>query len=428
MMPPVTLDPLRTALRAGRLPRLLPPAQAATLADHGAFFGPTPQPGHDLIAEVERSGLRGRGGAGFPTARKMSAVARGRRSIVVVNATEGEPTSGKDKTLVWMAPHLVLDGAVLAAKAVGAREVIVCIDRAASKVIKVVEAAIAERKVAGWDTVPIRVAGSPSRYVAGEESALVHWLNGGDAKPTVVPPRPFERGVAGRPTLVDNAETLAHVALIARFGSDWFRTVGTETDTGTALVTVSGGVLGRGVYEIPFGVALGDVLDHAGAARSDVQAVLVGGYFGTWIAAHQIPGIRLESASLLQAGASFGCGALAILTTATCGLVEAARVTRWLADQNAGQCGPCVFGLPAISAGMDALVGGDRDGQALASIGRWLGMVKGRGACKHPDGAARFVDSSLLVFAAEIDAHRRGGCSFPPGAPVLPTPGPGGWR
>jgi len=398
-----------------------------TLAGHLDHFGPVPGDATRLIEAVRRAGLRGRGGAGFPTAVKMMAVAERRRSVVVANGTEGEPASAKDKSLLAVAPHLVLDGAVLAARAVGAHEVTLCVERTAAVTIDSVNRALAERGRAGLDPVDLKLALTPDRYVAGEESALVHWLNGGEAKPTVVPPRPFERGVGGRPTLINNVETLAHVALIARHGADWWRGVGTADDPGSALVTLSGGVARGGVYEIPLGIALESVLRAAGAALPAKGAVLIGGYFGTWLPADQIGHVRLGAASLQQAGCSFGCGAIAVLPDGVCGLAESARVARWLADQNAGQCGPCMFGLPAIAEAMEAVVAGERSGRAERLVGRWTAMVKGRGACKHPDGAARFVESSMRTFAAEIAEHRRRG-PCPPARPVLPVPVKGGWR
>ena len=431
-MPP-TIAPDHSAMtdalpvRAGTLPRLLfnPPARA--LAAHVERFGPLPTRPADLIDAVARAGLRGRGGAGFPTAIKLDAVARRSRAVVVANGTEGEPTSAKDKTLLTLAPHLVLDGAVMAAQAVGAQRVIVCVERSSAAAIDALHGALAERGDARLDRVPLELALTPNRYVGGEESALVHWLNGGDAKPTFVPPRPFERGVGGRPTLVDNVETLAHLALIGRYGAAWWRSVGTAEDPGSALVSVSGAVARPVVCEVPLGTPLTDVLRAAGGSLGSVRAVLVGGYFGTWIPADAIDGVRLGVDSLARAGASLGCGALVVLPAEACGLWEVARVTRWLASQSAGQCGPCVFGLPAIADAMDALVSADRSDHAERQLVRWLGMVKGRGACKHPDGAARFVESSLRVFAGEIARHRgQGPC--PPGVPVLPVPAPGAWR
>ena len=411
-------------LPARVLPRVLPVPPATALPAHLERYGPLPAGGADLIAEADRSGLRGRGGAGFPTAVKLAAVARGRHGVVVANGTEGEPASAKDKTLLVAAPHLVLDGAVVAAAAVGAREIVVCVDRAAGRVLAAVRAALAERH----DPVPIRVEASPTRYVAGEESALVHWLNGGEAKPTFTPPRPYEKGVGGRPTLVDNVETLAHLALIARFGAGWWRSLGTADDPGTTLLTLSGGLSRPGVYEVPLGVPLAAVLDAAGRPPGQVAPVLVGGYFGTWIPGGMVAAVDLGASSLRAAGASLGCGVLVSLPPEVCGLAESARVARWLAGQSAGQCGPCVHGLDSIAAAMEALVRGDVDGRAQWHLERWLGMVAGRGACRHPDGAARFVQSSLAVFADEIARHRRRGPCHPTRAPLLPVPATAGWR
>ena len=407
--------------------RVLPPVPAVTLAGHLAYFGSLPLRSSSLIDDVEASGLRGRGGARFPTARKIRAVAKGRRPVVVANGTEGEPVSAKDKTLLSTAPHLVLDGIVAAAEAVGATDAVLCIERSASNCVQILDRAIAERHFTRHDPLPLRLEMTPQRYVAGEASALVHWLNGGDAKPTFNPYHLSDRGVGGRPTLVDNVETLAHLALIARRGANWFRDSGTAGDPGSALVTISGAVSRPGVYEIPMGASLASVLAGAGCGPNAIEAVLVGGYFGTWVPGSLISDIALEAESLARVGATFGCGALAVLPTGACGLAEAARVARWLADQNAGQCGPCMHGLPAIADSMDILVEGHRSYQAEKDLRRWLALVKGRGACKHPDGAARFVESSLWAFQHDLAAHRRRGACRQAG-PYLSTPAPGPWR
>jgi NADH:ubiquinone oxidoreductase subunit F (NADH-binding) len=415
---------------AGALPRLLPGEPLPGYAAHVAHFGERPAGSKSLIVEIERAGLRGHGGAGFPTATKMHAVAsQRRRGYVVVNATEGEPMSSKDKALCAVAPHLVLDGAALAAETLRALEVVVCVDRVATTTVRNLRRAIDERAALGADRVRFRLEAAPDRYVSGEESALVRWINGGEAKPTFVPPRPFERGVAGRPTLVQNAETLAHVALIARYGASWFRGLGTTTEPGSALVTISGAVGHPGVFEIPLGLPLSEMLTAARGSLDSTQAVLVGGYFGTWLSVADAGRVTLDATSLRSVGASFGCGVIVALPNASCGLAEAANVARWLAGENAGQCGPCVNGLPAIAAAMQVLVTGDRDGQAERRLRGWLELVKGRGACKHPDGAARFVSSSLDAFAAEIDLHRvHGRCSRMAEPRVLATPKPGAWR
>jgi NADH:ubiquinone oxidoreductase subunit F (NADH-binding) len=415
-------------------PRLLPRPPAARLVDHLARLGPRPPTGRALIGEAERAGLRGRGGAGFPTAIKLEAVRsrgarllQGRTPIVVANGTEGEPLSAKDKTLLVHAPHLVLDGMLAAAHAVGADQAVVCVERDARPVIQALGRAIEERGREP-DAVTLRVALTPPRYVAGEETALVNWLNGGEAKPTFTPPRPFERGVDGRPTLVDNVETLAHLALIARFGAQWWRGAGTATDPGTMLVTVSG-VTRPGVYEVPLGTPMRQVLRNAGA--HDVSGVLVGGYFGTWLTPRQAAMASLSADDLKLMGAGLGCGAIATLTHDACPLAELARVTQWLASQSAGQCGACAHGLPATSGAVQRMArSADADADAETAARRWLEMVAGRGACKLPDGAVRFVSSGFAVFAEHITEHRvRGRCAASDAPPALPVPRPEGpWR
>jgi NADH:ubiquinone oxidoreductase subunit F (NADH-binding) len=420
-------DTALTAPDSGVLPRLLPAGDGPSLDAHFRRWGQLPAGGPRLIDEVERAGLRGRGGGQFPTATKLRAVAGGRSGIVVANGTEGEPASSKDKALLVGSPHLVLDGAGIAADTVGADDVVVCVDRSAAAAVKAVRSALAERRRAGADRASFRIEATPTHYVTGEESALVHWLNGGAARPTFVPPRPFEQGVRGRPTLINNVETLAHLALIARFGPDWFRGLGSAADPGTALVTLTGEVTRPGVYELPLDIPLADVLRAAGSGTT-IQALLVGGYGGAWIPGSRAVEARLDRASLGALGASLGCGALTVLGPDACGLRTAALVARWMADQSAGQCGPCVQGLPAIAHAVETLVAGDRGQRAEHQLHRWLGMVDGRGACHHPDGAVRFVRSALTVFATEIARHRRYGPCQAPAAQLPFSAAEAAWR
>ena len=339
---------------------------------------------------------------------------------MVVNGTEAEPVSGKDKLLLRHLPHLVLDGAVAAAQALGAREAIVVIDERAAAERAILEHAIEIRRRRRLDgKIELRLAASPGGFVAGEETAVVNLLNGREAKPTFKPPLPFERGVGGAPTLVQNVETLAHIALIARHGGDWFREVGTADEPGTALLTVSGAVGRPGVYEIAFGTPLVSLLSDAGGVRGEPQAFLVGGYFGAWVPATGARKLELSESSLREHGAALGAGALAVLPASACGLVETARVTRYLATESAGQCGPCVHGLDAIAHALENLASPTGGGTMPPRLERWLEQVRGRGACRHPDGTARFVASALEAFSGELELHLRGHCSGH-GRTVLP--------
>ena len=422
-----------------RLPRLLAGVSyysVAGLRDHEQQYGPLPlwgtpgrlRPGR-LLDVVDASGLTGRGGAGFPTGRKMHSVASGPGSAVVVaNGAEGEPASCKDRLLLTRMPHLVLDGITLAAHAVGAREAYLCVHGQETDLLGALDDAVAQRRGAGLDPVPIQVTGIPGRYVASEQSSIVGYLNGGPAKPTFSPPRPHQRGVHGRPTLVNNVETLAHLALIARFGDRWFRGIGLPSAPGSALVTVSGAVARPGVYEIEMGTPAGQVVMLAGGPAERPAALLVGGYFGAWLPAGTAWPVPMCHAALKAAGGAMGAGMVIVLPVSSCGLAETARVVRYLAGENAGQCGPCMFGLPALADAMAGLAyqGGRR--RALERVASLAGLVAGRGACRHPDGAVQLVRSALRAFEADALRHdRRGPCPRVDRAALLPVPTDEDW-
>ncbi|MEV4149938.1 NADH-ubiquinone oxidoreductase-F iron-sulfur binding region domain-containing protein [Amycolatopsis sp. NPDC049691] len=365
---------------------ILPPHRL-DLAGHRRRNGVVPwvayhgEDGRDrLIEAVAAADLRGRGGAGFPTARKLHA-ARKPRSIVVANGCEGDPLSHKDAALLTLSPHLVLDGLQLAAHATGATETVLCVHQG-SPVLPGVLAALAERD----DRVPVRVEEVPRRYVASEETALVHHLTSGDAWPLGKSPRPDERGVRGRPTLVDNVDTLAQLALVVLQGPQHYRAARTD------LVTVTGAVRRPGVVEVAAGASLSGVLAAAGGECEPVRAVLSGGYGGTWTAD-------------FRSGLS-GISAVYALPARTCGLEYTAKVLAFLAAESARQCGPCMFGLPAIAADFAELL---RGGPATDRLARRLPLLTGRGACAHPDGAARLAASALGVFDADVATHAAGG-------------------
>lgn len=402
------------------LPRLLntiPAHGAMNLADHLSVHGEPPlarsrrtrRSASALIEEIEQAGLHGRGGGAFPTAIKMRGVAHARgRPIVVVNAAEGEPASSKDHLLLIGLPHLVLDGALLAAQAIGADQVIVCIPESSTG-IHSMQIALAERQRAAAGLPSIELRRVPERYVSGHESALVNHLGGGPALPTFTPPLPFKQGVRRRPTLVNNTETLAHLALIARHGARWFRELGTTAQPGSTLITLSGPLAYPGVYEIEHGASLSSLLHAAGGIIAPVRAGLLGGYAGAWIDAEQLRDLALCSEHLTPHGASLGAGVIALLSKDACGVAETVTVTRWLAEQSAGQCGPCVHGLEALAIALEELAAGAAPRDAKQRIARLISLTRRRGACSHPDGAVRFILSALETFATEFADHARYG-------------------
>lgn len=404
----------------GGLPRLLPADRGAVtdLRGHRREFGPVRYRGDALIEQAAVAGLTGRGGAAFPVATKLSAVAsRGPGTVVVGNAAEGEPASSKDAALLWYSPHLVLDGLQAAADAVGARTAYLYLG--SPQLAGHLDGALRSRAATGHDVADVELASAAPSFLAGEETALVASLNGRAPRPADKSRRVFERGVAGRPTLVQNVETLAHLALIARYGGDWFTTVGTAAEPGSALCTVRGPDGQARVTE----AALGTPLDRLLPLGDDVQAVLAGGYHGGWLTTRAARQLTLSGTALRSAGASLGAGVLVALPADACGLAETAAVAQYLAAESAGQCGPCWNGLPAIATALTEVARPRPAPQALADLSRWTSLVTGRGACHHPDGSARFVTTALSVFAAEIAAHATGRCTATRRRRFLPVAG-----
>jgi NADH:ubiquinone oxidoreductase subunit F (NADH-binding) len=327
---------------------------------------------------------------------------------VVDNGMEGEPASDKDKLLLIRAPHLVLDGAQLLAAACGAGRVVVCVPEGRDHVAQAVQVAVNERAAAGAHFSPITetLVRPPDRFVAGEESALVQWIDSSRSLPTFRPDKGIALRIGRGTALVHNAETLAHVAMIARTGPDDFRSHGLVEDPGTCLVTISGAVEHPGVIEVDRGTPLVDIARRATPVGVP-QAFVVGGYGGTWVGPDRFT-TPYASLSLRAIGATAGVGILIVLGPDACGVVESARIAHYLAQQSAGQCGPCVYGLPAIAQDMSRLAQGQADAGLLPRLARRLDEVDGRGACRHPDGAVALVRSALSVFASDVEAHARG--------------------
>jgi NADH:ubiquinone oxidoreductase subunit F (NADH-binding) len=350
-----------------------------------------------LASALDAVRLLGRGGAAFPVATKLRGVARGRRSHVLVNGAEGEPASHKDRVLMRLAPHLVLDGALAVAAALETPWVTVAVQD--DEALAAVAAALRERT----DARSVRLVRHDGGFVGGEVRALARAVSGGPAVPPGRRVLPTVHGVDGRPTFASNVETFAQIALLLSRGVDGYAAVGAADEPGTTLVTLLGDVPHRAVVEVPTGLPLSALVG------GDTGPVLVGGYHGTWLAG---PGeLAVSRPALRAAGAPLNAGVLARLPRDTCALGEVSVVAHWLADESAGQCGPCVFGLPALAATLDRLAVGQH---VLPDALRRVGLLPGRGACGHPDGAATFVRSAFEVLRDEIATHQlHGHCGRP---------------
>jgi NADH:ubiquinone oxidoreductase subunit F (NADH-binding) len=364
----------------------------------------------ELLADIERSGLLGRGGAAFPLAVKLRTVRdNGLRSglgtVVVANGEEGEPASIKDRWLLRHRPHLILDGLRLAAAIVAADCAYVFVSDPESS--RSVEAALSEL---GADAlgVPMQVWTVAPGYVAGEETAAVRALNGGPVKPTDKPPRPFEEGVGGRPTLVSNVETLANLPYLQRYGSVEFRSQGTEMSPGTFLLTLTGAGRPPGLYELPLGLPFRQVLALHGVSSEQVRGVLMGGYFAGLLN-RIVLDATLDYETLRGLGSGLGAGAISLLTD-DCPVAVAASVLAYFDRENAGQCGSCFNGTAAMAAVAGALRDGVATTEDLARLRRWSVMLRGRGACATLDAATNMAASLLDQFPHAVQRHLDNAC------------------
>jgi len=341
-----------------------------------------------FIEQIERAHLLGRGGAAFPTATKWRAVAKHSRgnAVIVVNGAEGEPRSLKDRFVMTAKPDLVLDGAFVAARELRANRVILYIGERHAQARDAMLRALNTRPERERRLATLSLA--PARYVAGAEAAAIHFLNDSIATPVNLPPYPFERGVGGAPTLVQNVETLMRVALLARGNS-----------AGGTMITLAGAVVRPGILNVDPQTTVGDAIASAGGMTEAPRAILVGGYFGRWLDMQEALAVSLAH------GQGLGCGVIGVLPASRCGVCEVAGIMRYLASESSAQCGPCFFGLRALADACTRIATDAPKPDDLSRLHRWAGDVRGRGACKHPDGAAIFLSSALQVFAREFANH-----------------------
>ncbi len=362
---------------------------------------------HELLDEVERSGLQGRGGAAFPLAVKLRAVRDNGRvaggSVVVANGEEGEPASFKDRWLLRHRPHLVLDGLRLAAAIVAADRAYVYVSDPESA--RSVEAALTEH---AFGDITIELFNVHPGYIAGEETAVTRAINGGPVKPTDKPPRPFQKGVGGRPTLVSNVETLANLPHLQRHGSAAFRSLGTSSSPGTFLVTLTGGGRPPGLYEVPHGLPFRDLLGLHGVSSEHVQGALLGGYFAGLLN-RAVLDATLDHETFRGLGSGLGCGAIAVITD-DCPVAVAASVLAYFDRENAGQCGSCFNGTAAMAAVAGALRDGVATSEDLDRLRRWSVTLRGRGACATLDAATNVAGSLLDQFPQAVARHLDNTC------------------
>ena len=383
--------------------------------------------GAALREAIATTNLTGRGGASFPLDRKLEAMeAAGGSSTVIVNLSESEPASAKDRTLAMLRPHALLDGAALLAEIAGASEVIIAMHEESGAVGWSLDEAFRERRARGLDDPRWVRRSGPEGYVRGEAGAVADRVAGGAGLPIHRTGPLARRGPSGGPTLVSNAETVAQVAVLSELGIDRFLRVGTSHCAGTRVLTLAGDVTHPGsVLEVAGSVPFSRLFQRAGYGEPP-PFVLLGGYAGSWVPGDALWDAEISDAGLAAFGASVGCGVVGIVGTGRCPLKEVSRLTTYLAAQSAGQCGPCVHGLPELASELERLIRTGRSG-GVRRIDRISGELRGRGACSHPDAAVSMVASALEVMGAELERHRRASCShvgvtrevFPLESPVM---------
>jgi NADH:ubiquinone oxidoreductase subunit F (NADH-binding) len=402
-----------------------PGAGGEEMAGHAVRWGHLPDlDGAGVRALVRDSRLDGRGGGGFPLIRKVeTARLSPGRPMLIINASESEPASRKDRALCHYRPHLVLDGASLLARALGVDEIVVHAHRGGASPSGSLSLAIPYRAAARLADPIWRLSEGPDRYVSGESSAVAGYVEGGESRPHFTTQPLAVQGPTRRPTVVSNAETVAQLAVIARIGPVAWNALGAPSSPGPRLVTLVGAVSRPGlVLELTGPGTIGDLLTVDGVVAPPA-AVLVGGFAGTWILGEEAWQTPFTRKALGCVGASPGCGLIGVLPHDACALNETARIVSYLAGESAGQCGTCVAGLPRLADSMEALAGGSFRRRGVRKMTALADTILGSGACGHPDAVVRLIRSALGVFHDDVVRHLAGSpCRGSDHPPVLHVP------
>jgi len=378
----------------------------------------TPQ---DVQNIVKASDLRGRGGAGFPTGAKWSFVPMGpqarRPKYLVVNADEMEPGSFKDRLLLEGDPHQIVEGTIASAYAIEAQQAFIFVRWAYKLAIKRLEKAIADayannylgRNILGSDyNLELRIHGSAGRYICGEETALLNALEGKRATPRSKPPFPQVCGLFGRPTIVNNVETIANIPHIVNKGAEWFKGLSKSPDAGTKLYGVSGRVRKPGIWELPIGVTVRELLEeHAGGMQEGYQfrGVIPGGASTDFLVADHLD-VKMDFDSVMKAGSRLGTGTMIVLDDKTCPVGFVHNLEMFFARESCGWCTPCREGLPWIEKMLSAIENGrgqPQDIEILEQQCRLLGP--GNTYCAFAPGAVEPLQSALKYFREDFKKH-----------------------
>jgi NADH-quinone oxidoreductase subunit F len=382
----------------------------------------------EVMDIVTRSGLRGRGGAGFPTGQKWSFVPAqddGKPRYLVVNADEKEPGTMKDRLLLEGDPHQIIEGLAIAAYAIQATQAFIFLRREYRRAAERLSRAMAEAAEKGYIGPNSRGSGfglelrlhlSSGRYMCGEETGLLNALEGKRATPRSKPPFPQVSGLWGRPTVVDNVETVANLPHILREGPEWYKSLSSSPDSGTKLYGASGWVNKPGIWEMPMGTTVREILEVKAGGMVEgrvLRGFIPGGASTDFLGADQLD-LKLDFDSVAKAGSRLGTGTIVVLDDKTCPVGMVLSLERFFARESCGWCTPCREGLPWIVRSLEALEEGrgeSGDIEILEELARKL--APGRTFCAFAPGAVEPLQSALKLFREDFEAHlRRKGCPW----------------
>ena len=372
----------------------------------------------DVILEVKRAGLRGRGGAGYPTGLKWAkgAVREESPKYFCCNAAEGEPGTLKDRHLITHNPHQLLEGLIIGAYAIGARRAYLCIKHHFAEAIEALEQAIAEAGARGYlghrimgtgVDLELTLVKGPNSYLYGEETAMLEVIEGRAPMPRQSPPYPTERGLFGKPTVVNNVETLSNIPHIIGHGADWFLKTGTDRCPGTMVFSLTGAVERPGVYELPMGTPLRDLIyTHGGgmAGGRRLKAVFPGGPSNTILTESSLD-VRMDYDSLPAAGSGLGSGGAIVFDESACMVKAALDLCAFFMKESCGQCPTCRMGTANLVDALRQLEEGRGTADTIERLDQLPKFVDGTGLCTLIDGAAHVVESTMRFFRAEYLAH-----------------------
>jgi NADH-quinone oxidoreductase subunit F len=372
----------------------------------------------EVINVVSEAGLRGRGGAGFPTGKKwqFTREAPGEPRYLVLNGGEDEPGSKKDRVLLENLPHLVLEGTILGAYAIGAAKAYLYINARYDAALKSVNDALVEAKNAGyWGSnvlgsdyrLEIEVVPAPHNYVAGEDTAVIEVIEGKKPLPRQKPPFPVTVGLFGKPTAVNNVETLANVAPIILKGADWYRKFGTAESSGTMIFSLGDDVNRPGVYELPFGTPLRYLIEECGGGITGGQklkAIMPAAPSAAFLPIEKID-TPLDHNSMREAGSALGCGVVKLIGEGDCIVEELVKIAEFFAAESCGQCPACRMETSTLAMMIKKVQAGQGGQPILDQFGKILAFNKGKGFCNLIAMPGPPIESAIKLFPADFEAH-----------------------